>query len=167
MGLPPQCIVGESVRATLDSLEDHGLDRACIPVAMGGDYFYYQQFNQWICARLSIEDAMVCAPPRRNRFVAKRMLTAPNVASEGEDSGDGKLLIKRRPGESLSDFESRRTYFYGQRSYAKKKRKVDELNDQCRVLENTRSALQTEHRRLEALLKDAAKVLGPFEACSM
>uniref|UniRef100_A0A7S3LDI9 Uncharacterized protein n=1 Tax=Amphora coffeiformis TaxID=265554 RepID=A0A7S3LDI9_9STRA len=69
LGLQPDCVAAPSVRSTIVALEDCGLDRNFIPVDMGGDYFYGQQFNEWVRARLSIEDAMAAAPPVRNTAV--------------------------------------------------------------------------------------------------
>lgn len=65
-----QCITGYSVRATLNALEEMGLDRSCIPIRMGGDYAYYRDFDAWIRQRLSVEDAMGAAPLRQNARLA-------------------------------------------------------------------------------------------------
>jgi len=69
LGLQPDCVAAPSVRSTVVALEDRGLDRNFIPIDMGGDYFYGQHFNEWVRARLSIEDAMSAAPPVRNTAV--------------------------------------------------------------------------------------------------
>ena len=65
-----QCITGFSVRATLNALEEMGLDRSCIPIGMGGDFAYYRDFDAWVRQRLSVEDVMGAAPLRRNAQLA-------------------------------------------------------------------------------------------------
>lgn len=63
-------IHGNSIRGTLELLEQRGIDRQHIPVTMGGDYFYHQKFDDWVRTRLSLEDAMIAAPPIRNTATA-------------------------------------------------------------------------------------------------
>lgn len=104
-------------------------------------------------------------PPRRNGFfapaaVADYAAAAVHIATPDRDNSNGNaLLIRRRPGESLLDFERRRSYVYGQRSRDKKKRELDDLRTQCRQLEDTKAALQREHRRLQACVERAMEVV--------
>jgi len=87
-------IIGQSIRETIRLLEEEGIDRSCIPMKLGGDYFYTKQFDDWIRTRLSMEDCMGAAPPVQNssivnavvRHVNKRTLieTAKRIVTEDQ-----------------------------------------------------------------------------------
>ena len=57
----PQRIAGNSVRNTLALLEGQGLERSLLPRCLGGD-FDFDQFDEWIRVRLTIEGRMSAAP---------------------------------------------------------------------------------------------------------
>lgn len=94
LGLEPSCVALPSVRSTVNALEDIGLDRSFIPVDMGGDYFYSQQFDEWIRARLSLEDAMAAAPPVRNAVTANH---------RGVQQEQFKLFLAQQEREQYED----------------------------------------------------------------
>ena len=168
-------VIGNSLRETLNLLEENGLDRSCIPLALGGDYFYSTQFNEWIRERLSIEGSMLSAPPVRNTSTAnavaskavqgmsKTRLVDPDTHANvsATSSRGSSMLVERRPGESSKEFEKRRHHVYGKRSYQKKRQEADELRERRRFLRISNAHLQIEHRRLESLLAEAIVVLAP------
>ena len=185
--LGTQNIMGDSLRHTLDLLEENGLDRSCIPVALGGDYFY-SQFDNFIRTRLSCEDAsmMAAAPPiwnsaTANNVVARipkagsRMPQPP--ASHGEhshpdqhysedprkaNSREADILVVRREDESPEDFEKRRHSVYGKRSYQKKQRNNEDLMEQRHRLEGLNAVLRKDNRRLETLMLQARLTVATY-----
>ena len=154
----------DSVRSTLNALEERGLDRTCVPAVVGGDYFY-AQFHEWIRERLSMETA-TAVPLIRNANMARaatkcaptdsaqrkrRHSSSPQQASDDHNTGnedsassttkddddddDDDVLVKQRPGESRPDFEERRHLVYGRRCYHKKRALTAELEHQCDLLQ--------------------------------
>eukprot|EP00977_Amphora_coffeiformis_P001629 scaffold310_cov168-Amphora_coffeaeformis.AAC.24 len=110
-------VIGNSLRETLNRLEESGLDRACVPLALGGDIFYSKHFHEWIRERLSIEGSMISAPPVRNTRTANVVVTnaiqklLPNARpkdlhkqtrtdNSAALSRGSAMLVERRPGES-------------------------------------------------------------------
>eukprot|EP00977_Amphora_coffeiformis_P027781 scaffold34644_cov283-Amphora_coffeaeformis.AAC.1 len=71
-------VIGQSIRETIRLLEEEGLDRSCIPLRLGGDYFYTKQFDDWIRERLSVEDCMGGAPPVRNSGILNAVVKQAN-----------------------------------------------------------------------------------------
>ena len=175
-------IIGDSVRSTLNLLEENGMDRACIPVAMGGDYFYHQHFDKWIRARISAEDAMAAAPPIRNSATANAVVKSAiiegmvliftrDASSMDEALTDDEyeplssasppeVMVKQKPEEPYDVFEKRRRAFYAKRSYHKKRHMVGELEEQRKILEISRAALLMDNERLNALLEQARRVVA-------
>ena len=82
------CISCSSFRDTMDLLEECGLGQSCVPLSLGGDYFYHLQFSEWIRERMSREGPMSLAPPIRNssiaNAVASKMATKPLLALEAD-----------------------------------------------------------------------------------
>eukprot|EP00977_Amphora_coffeiformis_P011290 scaffold2719_cov153-Amphora_coffeaeformis.AAC.2 len=173
-----EIVFGNSVRDTINGLEEKGLERACIPLSFGGDYVYYEKFNNWIRSRLSIEGAMIGAPPVRNTatanevasrglsdLVSKALISMATTGTQDEEdnsSSSGKRVVERLPGETEAAFEKRRAYIYGKRSYARKRRKLGNLQEQCQFLEEVKMARQTENYRLQNLLKQARAAVMNF-----
>lgn len=90
-----QCVKGNSVRATLSALEDRGLDRACIPLSFGGDYLYYEHFDNWVRKRIPIEGALVAAPPVRNTSSQETFVAAAAVEGKHSKRNRGRLRLAR------------------------------------------------------------------------
>lgn len=177
-GTVAEYVMGDSLRSSLTKLEERGLDRACIPFALGGDYFYTQQFNEWIRARLSVEEVMSSAPPVRNtelsHAITECALThqqtfAPSMQNEdssnhhNEEEKDGMLLIQPKPGESRQEFVRRRANFYNRRSYNKKRRGQEHIKHESEALQLVHAALQAENQRLQELLTQAQHVLAAHQ----
>lgn len=173
-------VIGDSVRSTVNMLEENGLDRACIPLALGGDYFYYTHFNDWIRERLSVEGSMLAAPPVRNACAANAaayraeqektkaqanddrdtITTSTLTTTRNSSLGSNNMLVERKAGEPWRDFVKRRYHVYGQRSYQKKRREVDELKERRHSLKLANAHQQIENRRLGSLLAEAKTVVA-------
>jgi len=174
-----EIVSGKSVRDTVNGLEEKGLDRRCIPLSFGGDYVYYENFNDWIRSRLTIEGAMTGAPPVRNTAtanavasrgvhdlvskVAVAVVSGTKEAEDKDSSSNGKRVVQRLSGETEAAFEKRRAYIYGKRSYARKRRKLVDLQEHCRFLEEVKKAMQAENYRLQNLLKQAHASISNIE----
>ena len=180
LGLQPDCVGGPSVRSTVNALEDAGLDRSFIPVDMGGDYFYGQKFNEWVRARLSVEDAMAAAPPIRNAVSAnnnswnKMIRSAAAAQQEGDPrivelsrqdpaakkkekktAKERKKMVKQEPGETREEFLKRRDYLYGRRSYYNKQLRKGQIQTEFELVKLANTRLKTEQQRLEVLWQQA------------
>jgi hypothetical protein len=158
-GHSSQIVVGSSVRDTLHRLEERGLDVDCIPVHMGGNYFYSRQFAEWIRARLSIEDAMSAAPPAAHLVLSANSAgTRPFIATIRKRNT--KLcLVPRIEGESPQEFESRRNQVYVKRRYCKRKHEVETIKKTAKYLKETNAELSVENRHLEGLLTQCQQIL--------
>ena len=179
-------IFGQSVRETVRLLEEKGLDRSVIPMRVGGDYFYTRQFDQWIRTRLSMEDCMGGAPPVRNTGIlnsvvkqaTKRALleTAQRVVDEAatistdassstkkSNRGRRQVICQRLPGESEEEFEKRRMFVYGKRSYERKRHKLPQLQEQFQALDHANQRLRSNNRTLEVLVVQAREIVSMYE----
>ena len=167
-GTPAEFVIRDSLRSSLRALEERGLDRACIPFKLGGDYFYSQHFNEWIRSRLSLEQAMSSAPPIRNTelavtAIAKSPPTTATVSHRTPDTTTttrGSVLVVPRPGELRQDFVKRRNNVYVRRHVEKKQSERDTLQSQVEQLKSCNALLCQDNRRLESLLVQARLIVA-------
>lgn len=171
-GIAPLRVAADSVQKTLADLRaiTNGLERKCIPVALGGTYDY-NPFMDWIRCRMSIEDIMSAAPPILNRLsaaatqsptdavaaAAAAAVHAPALLMNArEDSkDDNKAAIvpvaqstaigKNRPPGGKARLDT----------YQRRRQSLAELKTQVDNLEGANRAIRADNRRLESALGQA------------
>lgn len=78
-GIPPQILASDSINGTYQLLRDTiRVNRQQLPPSLGGT-FNYSQFDDWIRARISIEDCMGSAPPVINNSLLIASLRRENT----------------------------------------------------------------------------------------
>ena len=92
---PAECVTGDSIKSTLEALQERGIDPSLVPLEMGGDYFYSRDFDAWVTQRLTTEGAMDAAPPIRNTEIAHAV--AARQASEEATPAASSSAAAARP----------------------------------------------------------------------
>lgn len=121
-------IAANSVAGTLDMLTEKGYDPTYLPACLGGriDKNY---FDNWVRARLSVEDIMSGAPIRTNHSLLLDAATASPSAASGTNTSlavrpqtqrsKESLSLVRRPDETPEQFAKRKNALYVRRNYRK------------------------------------------------
>uniref|UniRef100_A0A7S3P850 CRAL-TRIO domain-containing protein n=1 Tax=Amphora coffeiformis TaxID=265554 RepID=A0A7S3P850_9STRA len=153
----PERIVANSVKGTLDLLEEKGVQRAYVPKALGGDYDY-SRFSDWIRMRLSIEDIMSSAPIMGN-VMPSSLLAVVNseaLALVSENSSSSPASQHEIDEES----KRRQSALCQRRSYHRRKLEMTTLQEQVRIWQDRNRFTRMECSRLENLLEQARLVVS-------
>lgn len=182
-GIQPEQLIADSLQGTLALLQDKGVDRRHLPRCVGGDWDF-GQFLQWVRARICVEDVMSSAPLKRNSLGGMIMPgTLPSIQMASSSSSDTsntsaivlhngapKTLAKKRaarnkktPINDISQPEQERqrklNALYSRRAYHKRKLEMVAIQEQINALETHKKILQTENRKLEALVEKAQELV--------
>lgn len=158
-------------------LESKGFDRQHLPHCLGGDYDY-NQFADWIRARMSVEDMLSSTPVMVNRIstpsttlvVGRGPLDAPVqrkrprdllaavTTATTESSQEGQKGAQ--DGETKAQLARQRNALYSRRSNRKKDLLMLSLQDQERLLRARNDYVRNDNARLEYLLAMAERCLS-------
>lgn len=162
-------VSADSLKGTLEKLQEKGFHRSCLPLVLGGELVYSSHVEDWVRRRISLEDAMESAPPIRNYEIAAR---ASGMASGGSsvdatsESGVPAPLVERLPSETHDEFVRRRSRVYARRASDKMRKTERELQRQIDQLTESNGFLREDNRRMENLLTMARQVAAVHEAAS-
>ena len=177
-------IAGNSIRDTLQQLEAHGFDRYCLPRDLGGN-IDRNQFDEFIRARLSVEDIMSAAPPMTCSVFnpgrqgggplhlavtarPKQQLPPPQQQQQQQlitkpagnptrkrQRAKEKLEIPKLPNETEQQYTKRKNALYVRRTYHRQKLELMQAKDKVAKCEQINKALKAENKRLQFLLMQA------------
>lgn len=174
-------IAGNSIRDTLQQLEAHGFDRYCLPRDLGGN-IDQRQFNDFVRARLTVEEIMSAAPPMANIVfnqggrgapmhlaVAARpnqpqqqlqqqqqtITTLAGNTTRKRQRAKETLEIPRLPNETEQQYTRRKNAIYVRRTYHREKLELMQAKDEAAKCEEMNKALKGENQRLQYLLMQA------------
>ena len=146
----PDRIASDSMTGTLRMLESMGFRREHLPHCLGGDYDY-KQYNDWVRARISIEDMLSSIPLTANRL----SITAPGYRI------DAPIRRRRNSGStsastsSMDESSRQRNAMKSRRSYHRSRLVQFSLREHQKVWEIRNIPLREENASLEALLAQA------------
>jgi len=147
----PDRIASDSMIGTLRMLQNMGFQREHLPHCVGGDYDY-KQYDEWIRARISIEDVMSSIPLTANRL----SVTNPNYRIDAP--------VRRRrsssstnatTGSSMNESDRQRNALKARRSYHRTRLVEFSLREHEKVWGMRNVALRRENIRLKSLLAEA------------
>lgn len=170
-------LMGRSVRHVSDRLERHGVDRAHVPVALGGDYLHHARFRRWIRTRSSVEEGAVGASAVRNARITHRAVAVQRRrqqeqqqqqqhAQQHQQAEQRQLRIEAereqiQPSErAMAIPASTRTIKTTKQQRRRRPCPVVDLRRRIQMLESSRIALHADHRRLAVLLAQAKIVVA-------
>ena len=142
----PHILQASSSRGTLALLEARGIERQYVPVSLGGDY-RYNEFDEWIRTRISIEDLLSSAP----LTISRRPLCLSDI---GNDSSAQQNVVLRNDNEQQPQHRSKGA-LYSKRSYDRRKAEHAQLKEEVKSALERNHALKAENVRLQALLEQA------------
>ena len=159
-------VAAGSANANMQLLHSKGISRHHLPIHFGGTY-NYDEFDDWIRQRITIEEAMSAAPPIRNSemwekpALAAGQKSSNSASSHSEEaslsdaatSEDDKKHQKRSKRRGVE--KSRRSAVYSKRYNEKKKQKFAELQKEHKACLAENDDLRREHERLLGLMHEA------------
>lgn len=116
-----------------------------IPMKLGGQYSYDQEFSNFVRMRLSVEDIMSGARLRVQNDISPPMRRM--------------IRVQREADETESDFSRRRNNIYGQRVRQRRENELTSLIQQRDLLKLQKDILQEENSRLESCLIQAQSLV--------
>jgi len=161
-------IAANSLCATYNLLEQHGFDRKCLPVVLGGQ-LNRSAVDQWVRMRLSLEDIMSAAPIARDSDrglvpVTSMMVKAEDVQKKASTQREREpLTIVRRPNETDREFAKRKNACYVRRNYHRQKIERIAAEGEVKRYRSANEALKMDNCRLERFLEEAQKLVRIVE----
>lgn len=132
-------IAGNSFTCTLKLLESRGLERQCLPRCLGGDYDY-NQFDDFVRMRLSIEGIMSSAPIHKNILTWTR-----------PDSSRTQLALPQQEDRLVASAKKEAPM----RTYKRRNQAIDKLKKESSSLEEKNRSLRHANYILESHLAQA------------
>ena len=114
-------VAADSVAGTLRIMKEKGFDPASLPVALGGEVDR-NYFDNWVRARLSVEDIMSGAPIMRNHSLVAAAIESPSsgallIVKPKTQRDKETLSLVMRPDETPEEFAKRKNAVYVRRNY--------------------------------------------------
>ena len=160
----PDRIASDSMIGTFRMLESLGFQREHLPHCLGGSYDY-KQYDEWVRARISIEDLMSSVPLTANRL----SVTSPAYRVDTPIRRRKQSASSSATSSSYTDESTRqRNALKARRAYHRSKLIEFSLSEHQRVWEMRNAPLREENSQLESLLAKAnacvVEHLGESEA---
>ena len=160
-------IAANSAQKTLQLLQNQGLEAECLPRCLGGQYDY-DQFNEWVRMRITIEDIMSSSPlSTRYRPCAVAQVTSiTSVTRRGalKRVSDDMVRHKYQDDTTSVSLEAtqirERKALYSRRSFNKRKLEALTLQNQCQVLHKQNDSLKRQNMELEVALNAAQQLVA-------
>lgn len=160
-GIHTDLISKDSLKSTLSSLLGEGFHCSHIPNSLGGD-FDYSQVASWARMRMSVEDAMGSAPPKRNVIPRQIIASMQKNASANNNNSTAVVpstTMSESSRENRDEFVRQRNASYARRFYHRKKLEVMVQQDELAALDRINAKLRAENQRLEGILAQAIKIV--------
>jgi hypothetical protein len=142
-----------STESNLLALKEHGFRQELLPPRLGGTYDY-NQYNQWVRMRISLEEVMSAAPPVRNSALWRNTTTAsvsPTTTA---------IVPRTYRGKTSINPSAARNSVYCKRYYEKRKNQKAAVHQEHDSLLAQQSDLRKEQQRLEDLLAGAQRLVA-------
>ena len=166
-GIHTDLISKDSFSTTLRELLKEGFDRAHIPVDMGGD-FDYGMVARWTRMRISLEDAVSAAPPKRNvipnQIIVSSMIENASHLQQGSNNALIPATITNKVKQQFQkELTRKRNASYARRSYHRKKMELVFVQEKLNAVERENAQLRAQGKRLESLLLEAARITAQLQ----
>ena len=164
----PQQIYGNSVKETVQLLEQNGFPRQIVPQEFGGDYPFRDKVAQWARFRVQMESFLAPVPPLlvatggtaiATPAIAAAMIATNNTAtsalvpaSKAKRYRENGPLVRRRDFATEAEYRRERNRVYQKRHYYKHGLDQMSLEGQQKQLEVQNAALRRENQKLEEAL---------------
>lgn len=149
-------VYADSVAGTLRLLQQRGLDRNCLPISLGGNY-QYDQLNEWVRMRLSLEDYLPSLSTGCYRSHVPLVGNITSVSRKGALTLSRKRHVEEDKPTMLVKRE--RNALYSRRAYQKRKLEMLTLQDQCAMWESRNNAVRAQNDMLEEILEEAKEMV--------
>ena len=144
-------VAANSVHETLRQLQAHGFGPSCLPASVGG-YLDRSVFDNWVRARLTIEDALSAAPLRQNYALSAALtLHSEKKAQRAKE----RLALVQYPNETAVQFRKRKNAAYVRRVYHRQKLERMAVEGGFTKAKQWQAVLKAENLRLQGLLQQA------------
>ena len=148
-------VAAGSNAANLRMLEERGVSRNLIPACLHGNY-NYNQFDQWVRSRLSIEEIMSSVPPISNSSL---------WGNSFQHTSQNNMIVPRpKKRQKRVEVEDRNS-LYCKRYYQRSKHKLMNLEDRSKLLLSQNDGLRTQNALLEQLLSQAHSLVFNSYTC--
>ena len=155
-----QWVTGQSVAETRSRLVQAATldDTSCLPIALGGRTQVDLQMQEWVRARLSVEDVMG-SPPTSLKSGQQQDLTVNVSTPRVWAAAAAAVPSQRRNKKPPRAVVLKRNAFYSRRAYYKKQASNELLKKEVAALRAEQAKLHIEHELLSRMLEEAQQLV--------